>query len=138
MDFNKKQLICISTLAAVADGAVSNKIYSYATNDDKTAVEANAYFDGALDNGLNVGDLIRAIMDFDGTLLFKDYIVTAGGADVAIRGEGLPITRLTDSSGGTASNTIAAIGGTYSQTEVRNAVASLAAKINELQAAITV
>lgn len=42
------------------------------------------------------------------------------------------IVPLTDSSGGTASNTIAAIGGTYSQTEVRNAVASLAAKVNEL------
>lgn len=42
------------------------------------------------------------------------------------------IVELTDSSGGTAADTIAAIGGTYSQTEVRNAVASLAAKINGL------
>jgi len=42
------------------------------------------------------------------------------------------ITDLTDNSGGTASDTIAAIGGTYSQTEVANAIASLAAKINEL------
>lgn len=41
-------------------------------------------------------------------------------------------TQLTDSSGGTAGDTIAAIGGTYSQTEVRNAVASLAAKVNQL------
>lgn len=42
------------------------------------------------------------------------------------------IVPLTDSSGGTASDTIAAIGATYVQAEVRNAVASLAAKINEL------
>lgn len=42
------------------------------------------------------------------------------------------IVPLTDSSGGTASDTIAAIGATYTQAEVRNAVASLAAKINEL------
>lgn len=42
-------------------------------------------------------------------------------------------TALTDSSGGTAADTIDAIGGTYSQAEVRNAVASLAAKINALQ-----
>jgi hypothetical protein len=42
------------------------------------------------------------------------------------------IALLTDSSGGTASGTIAAIGGTYSQTEVRNAIASLAAKVNLL------
>lgn len=42
------------------------------------------------------------------------------------------ITALTDSSGGTAADTIAAIGGTYSQAEVRNAIASLAAKVNTL------
>lgn len=39
---------------------------------------------------------------------------------------------LTDNSGGTASQTIAAIGASYSQTEVRNAVASLADEINKL------
>lgn len=50
----------------------------------------------------------------------------------AAKGELGAFTALTDSSGGTASDTIAAIGGTYSQSEVRNAVASLAAKINVL------
>jgi len=39
---------------------------------------------------------------------------------------------LTDSSSGSASQTIAAIGGTYDQDEVRDAVASLAAQINKL------
>ena len=39
---------------------------------------------------------------------------------------------LTDNSGGTASQTIAAIGGTYDQDEVRNAVASLADEVNKL------
>ena len=39
---------------------------------------------------------------------------------------------LTDNSGGTASQTIAAIGGTYNQGEVRNAVASLADEVNKL------
>lgn len=42
------------------------------------------------------------------------------------------ITQLTDSSGGTAADTIAAIGASYVQAEVQNAIASLAAKINEL------
>ena len=46
--------------------------------------------------------------------------------------DGAAITDLTDNSGGTASDTIAAIGATYSQTEVRNAIASLAAKITEI------
>jgi hypothetical protein len=46
------------------------------------------------------------------------------------------ITDLTDNSGGTAADTIAAIGGSYNQAELRNAIASLAAKINELNAAL--
>jgi predicted HD phosphohydrolase len=40
---------------------------------------------------------------------------------------------LTDNSGGTASLTIAAIGATYNQEEVRNAVASLARSVNRLR-----
>lgn len=42
------------------------------------------------------------------------------------------LVTLTDNSGGTAGDTIAAIGGTYNQAEVRNAIASLAAKINSV------
>jgi len=46
------------------------------------------------------------------------------------------IVDLTDNSGGTGSDTIAAIGATYDQAEVRNAVASLSDKITELNAAL--
>ena len=43
---------------------------------------------------------------------------------------------LTDNSGGSATDTIAVIGGTYDQAEVRDAVASLAAKLEDIRAAI--
>lgn len=46
------------------------------------------------------------------------------------------IVDLTDNSSGTGTDTIAAIGATYDQDEVRNAVASLAAKVTELNAAL--
>jgi len=46
--------------------------------------------------------------------------------------DGAAIVSLTDSSGGTASNTLAAISGTYSQSEVRNSIATLAAKVNAI------
>lgn len=46
------------------------------------------------------------------------------------------IVDLTDNSGGTGSDTIAVIGASYSQSEVANAVASLADKINEINAAL--
>ena len=56
------------------------------------------------------------------------------GTSVVVRFKAVEtaIATLTDSSGGTASDTIAAIGATYDQAEVRNAVASLAAKVNLL------
>ena len=43
---------------------------------------------------------------------------------------------LTDSSGGTASDTLPAISAAYVQAEVRNSIASIAAKTNELRAAL--
>ena len=46
------------------------------------------------------------------------------------------IVDLTDNSGGTGSDTIAAIGATYSQAEVSNAIASLSDKITEINAAL--
>jgi hypothetical protein len=46
------------------------------------------------------------------------------------------ITALTDNSGGTASNTLAAITGSYVEATIENTVASLAAKINELRTAM--
>lgn len=51
---------------------------------------------------------------------------------VAFEGVTGVITALTDSSGGTASDTLAAVGASYSQTVMANAVASLAAKVNQL------
>ena len=66
--------------------------------------------------------------------------VSTGYVEVAFdctRGGFGKVTALTDSSGGTASTTIAAIGGTYSQSEVRNAIASLAAQIDTLTKMVT-
>ena len=60
----------------------------------------------------------------------KAPLINTSGAQEAA------ITDLTDNSGGTASDTIAVIGATYDQAEVANAVASLAAKVNELNAAL--
>lgn len=42
------------------------------------------------------------------------------------------ITKLTDSTGGTASNTIADQTGTYTESLANNALASLAGKVNEI------
>jgi hypothetical protein len=69
-----------------------------------------------------VGPIV--VLDEEGEVLAE-----VGGVSAAV-------ATLTDNSGGTASNTIAVIGATYDQAEVRNAVASLAAKVNALIEAI--
>lgn len=58
------------------------------------------------------------------------------GPILGASGQASAITDLTDNSGGTGSDTIAVIGATYDQAEVANAIASLAAKVNELNAAL--
>ena len=57
-----------------------------------------------------------------------DYAIVA--FDAAKAGIGGKITLLTDSTGGTPSDTLAAISNTFVQAEIRNAFASLATKLN--------
>lgn len=61
-------------------------------------------------------------------------LVATGTAIVAFDADrtGGQITELTDSSGGTANNTLAAISSTFVQAEVANNFADLAAKVNSL------
>jgi len=85
MAHDPKALKLIAPGAALGSGAGSVKnIYHYATNAADTVVEADDYFDGAVGNGLSVGDLILASLDLDGTPEVKVYVVSVGGADVTI------------------------------------------------------
>ena len=67
---------------------------------------------------------------------FLDFDALAGDPLDGSASKAAPTTSLTDNSGGTAADTIAAIGGTYSQAEVANAVASLATKVNAIITAL--
>lgn len=71
--------------------------------------------------------------------VITDLTNSAGGSanDTIAAITALTSATLTDSSGGTPATTIAAIGGTYNQAEVRNAIASLAAQVNALRVDIT-
>lgn len=63
---------------------------------------------------------------------YVERFISTGVGVVAFQAVNGVLTELTDSSGGTASDTLAAISGTYVQSEVRNSIASLAAKITAL------
>lgn len=84
MPYQKNQLVCISTGASVAGKGEPVNFFSYTSNDNATAVQANGYFDGALDDGLKPGDHIFASLNMGGTPSGRHYIVTVGGADVTI------------------------------------------------------
>lgn len=62
-------------------------------------------------------------------------LVSVASAHVADPASAAALTQdaLTDNSGGTASTTIAAIGATYAQAEVRNAIASIAAQLAKIK-----
>lgn len=77
------KLTCLGGAIGTGEGSVKN-IYHYATNDADTVVEANGYFDGVTGDPLNVGDIIIASLDVDGTPEVKIYIVSVGGADVTV------------------------------------------------------
>ena len=56
----------------------AKKLWHYATNDIDTVVEANGYFDGT---AMNLGDVVIASLDLDGTPEVKVYVVSAGTGD---------------------------------------------------------
>jgi hypothetical protein len=65
-------------------------------------------------------------------MLVQELVVNG----VAFTPSATSITVLTDSSGGTASNTIADVPATYTEATLANQLASLAAKINEVIAVV--
>lgn len=155
MTVNKLELRCIDTGAGAAGDTGAMNIWRLVTNDNAAAVEANAYFDGVHDNGMQAGDIIFATLDKDGTPLVKIYHVTAGGADVAIRGIGAAISALTyNLVVGTANGALQACVDltdapatadalrddivTNLLPAIRNNFADLAAKLEEVRAAVTV
>lgn len=94
-------------------------------------------------SGLAITDVGKAVYASDddtftltqGSNTLIGYVtrfVSSGIGIVEYQAQRGAVAELTDNSGGTAADTIAAIGGTYSQSEVRNAIASLTSKVNSL------
>jgi hypothetical protein len=86
----------------------------YASDDDTFTLTATS-------NSF-IGRVVRYVSSGVGIIEFD---ASRGGLGVS--------STLTDNSGGTASTTLAAISGAYSQAEVRNSIATLAAAINRIE-----
>jgi hypothetical protein len=107
----KKQGEIVLPITSLAITDVGKPVY--ASDDDTFTLTAST--------NTHIGRVVRWIATGSGVIAF----------DAVRAGAGL-ITPLTDNSGGTASNTLAAIEGTYTEATIENTVASLAAKVNAL------
>ena len=120
-------------IAAVANvTAVPRNSTSYFCNYKLDQDSEVAYFDAPEDAVFTTSDYVVLNSDSNnGFMQGADFDATyVALVDDAFSG----IVSLTDSSGGTAADTIAAIGATYDQDEVADAIASLAAKVNAILA----
>ncbi len=82
MAFDRKGLFRVSHLGSVGTGAGSVKsLHTFHTNDDAATVETAGYFNDQVKQ-FALGDIILAVLDLDGTMVMKSYVVSALTATV--------------------------------------------------------
>lgn len=118
--YNEPAAIC-----HVAAGSVTKYAPVYAAASGKVASSGSVLVGFALEAATAAGDVIPVLCLTTGTTIDPEVPVAA------------KVTGLTDSSGGTASDTIAAAASTdYTKAEIANSIASLAKKINDVISAL--
>lgn len=122
--------------ATTIDPGNVRQMHSFITNDDKATIETANYFDPLLTPAKKVrkGDLMVVSFDVDGTEGVKVYALDIVSNHVVISGGlgGVTLTgaALTDNTGGTASDTIADVPGTYTEATLANQLASIIRAVN--------
>lgn len=103
------------------------------TNLTKSGSGINADFDGDVSVGTAAAGNNAALASTEANIIRSVATPQAVAGVTTAKGMSrTAITALTDSSGGTASDTLAAITGSYVEATIENTVASLAAKINAI------
>lgn len=143
MAFDKKVLSRFGSVAPAANSTIS--FFLYASNDAKSAIVADGYFNDAREQ-LQKSDLIIAVCDLDGTpdmtILRTTAVPASGNVTVAtaevqdVVGDQTHIAGLTDSSGGTADGTVNAVSGSGADPAINKNFAELATKVNAIIAAL--
>ncbi len=83
MPVARDQMRRINHGGSPASGEAPRGIWHLATNELQAAVEAANYFD-LFGEELQVGDIIMASIDIDGTVVFRNYVVSAISAAFAV------------------------------------------------------
>lgn len=145
-----RQLVAGDTFLGFAEQKVDNTVTGHASGFKNVPVRRIGYVQLAV-GSLAVTDIGKAVYASDGNTYtltqstntrvgtVHRYISSGVGIvkfNVGIAGCLGGITVLTDSSGGAANNTIQAVSASYTQAEMQNNFADVAAKINEIIAFI--
>ncbi len=124
MTYSAAGLIAMGTGGAVGSAPGNRKtIYHYATNDTVAQASASGYFNTEYQK-LNVGDVIILSADIDGTPDAEVLMVATNSGGVVTTTAvslsvvaGAAVTSLTDSTGGSANDTLTALGGLTTLTD---------------------
>lgn len=85
MAFDRNGLALGSDRATIGTGKGSTKrSWSYFTNDARTAVETNGYFDDGAEDVFQNGDIVHVSFDVDGTPGGRSYVAVVTAGDVAL------------------------------------------------------
>lgn len=142
--FQKFDTITVTPSAAVATDATVT--FTYPTTSPARAAASYKAASGAVLAARGLQTVINQGADtftlaygaYSVVLTYKDATSLPAGKQLTLQiplADYEDLTLLTDSSGGTASDTLAAITGSYVEATIENTVASLAAKVNALVAA---
>lgn len=114
------------------------QIHTFVTNDDKAAIETAAYFNSLLTptGKIKKGDVMIVSFDTDGTEGVRMYVIDIVSGNVVLTGAGASaattFVALTDSSGGTASDTVVDVPASYTEATLANQLASIIRAVNRL------
>lgn len=125
MAFNNDYLLPIGGHTGEGAG-----LYIYETEDSVSTIEGADYFSDA-SNRLADGDLLIVQYDSAGTPRYASYRCSVSSGSVTLNSL-TNESKLTDNSGGTADDTIAAVSGSGDDTTINANFADLAAKVNAL------
>lgn len=80
MAYDAAGLQVVNFAGAIGTGGGSvRRVLTYITDDADTDIETDGYFDNT---DLLKGDILLAVLDVDGTIELKNYVVSVGSGDI--------------------------------------------------------
>lgn len=113
-----------------APAGQTSSLTIYETQDTLGTVEGSDYFDEVSER-FDTGDVLIVVADTDGTPKVGIYRVSVSSGSVTLNSMTAE-AKLTDNSGGSANDTVAAVSGSGDDATINDNLATLSAKVNAI------